>query len=119
MLADPQSVTISGTATSLPRLVENGETFVYQNLDNFVDLFVTQKVAKDGRRRATVSLQKSVIVTDPITGLKSRLPYSVTSGFSFPIGVTAADVEALFVALNTLQTAFTNAFAKKVIGGEK
>jgi hypothetical protein len=119
MLADPQAVTISGTASSLPRLDERPETHVYSDLTNSVDLFVTQRVAKDGRRRANYTLQKSVIVTDPITGLKSKLPYSVTFGFSYPVGITSADVEALYTGGSNALEASTNALLKKVIGGEK
>ncbi len=119
MLADPQSVTISGTATSLPRLEERPETHVYSNIALSADLFVTQKVDKQGRRRATVSLQKTVVLTDPITGLKSRAPYSYTVGYSYPPGVADVDVLALATALNTSLAATSNALALKVIGGEK
>lgn len=119
MLSDPQSVTISGTASSLPRIDMRPETFVYSDVANGVDLFVTQKVAKDGRRRATASLQKSIIYTDPVTGLKSRIPYSVTQGVSYPVGVVVSDVVALQVALQAALSASTNALLTKIVGGEK
>jgi hypothetical protein len=119
MLTDPQSVTISGTASSLPRVDERPETHVYSNFADSVDLFVTQRVAKDGRRRANFTLQKSTIVTDPITGLKAKVPYSVTTSISIPIGITSADMEALYTAQASALSASTNALLKKVIGGEK
>lgn len=120
MLTDPQSVTISGTASSLPRVDERPETHVYSNYADGVDLFVTQRVAKnDGRRRANFTLQKSVIVTDPITGLKAKLPYSVTTSISIPVGIASADVEALYTAQASALSASTNALLKKVVGGEK
>lgn len=119
MLTDPQSVTISGTASSLPRVDERPETHVYSNFADGVDLFVTQRVAKDGRRRANFTLQKSTIVTDPITGLKAKVPYSVTTSISIPIGITSADMEALYTAQASALSASTNALLKKVIGGEK
>ncbi len=119
MLADPQSVTIASVTSSLPRLEARPETNVYSSLTDFVDEFVTQKVDKQGRRRATISLTKSVIVTDALTGVKSRVPYSATVGFSYPIGVSATDVEALWTGLNTQLTASTNALLKKIIGGER
>lgn len=119
MLTDPQSVTISGTASSLPKLEQRADTSVYSNVTDAVDLFVTQKVAKDGRRRATASLQKSIIVTDPITGLKSKLPYSVSVGISYPIGVVASDVVALYTAETTALSASTNALLTKIVNGER
>lgn len=119
MLADPQSVTISGTATSLPRIDERPETHVYSNLADGVDLYVTQRVAKDGRRRANFTLQKTVVYTDPLTGLKSQVPYSVTTSVSVPVGIGSSDVEALYVAQAAALSASTNALLKKVIGGEK
>lgn len=119
MLADPQAATIAGTASSLPRVDERPETFVYSDVTNSVDLFVTQRVAKDGRRRANYTLQKAIIVTDPITGLKSKLPYSVTVSISYPIGIVSSDVEALYTGATGALSASTNALLKKVIGGEK
>jgi hypothetical protein len=119
MLSDPQSVTISGTASSLPKLEQRADTSVYSNVADGVDLFVTQKVAKDGRRRATASLQKSVIVTDPITGLKSKIPYSISVGISYPVGIAAADVVALYTAETTALGASSNALLTKIVNGER
>lgn len=119
MLTDPQSVTISGTASSLPKLEQRADTSVYSNVTDGVDLFVTQKVARDGRRRATASLQKSVIVTDPVSGVKSRLPYSVSVGISYPIGVVAADVVALYTAETNALEATSNALLTKIVNGER
>lgn len=119
MLSDPQSVTIAGTTSSLPRVDTRPETYVYSNFTDGVDLFVTQKAAKDGRRRATVSLQKSVIYTDPVSGLKSKIPYSVTLGTSVPVGIAVTDVVALYTALSSALSASTNALITKIAGGEK
>ena len=119
MLTDPQAVTISGTATSLPRIEERAETHVYANKDAAVQLFVTQKVDKKLTQRSSASLVKSVIVTDPVTGLKSLVPYSITISATIPIGVTVADVEALYTAETAALGASSNALLKKILGGEK
>lgn len=121
MLTDPQSVTISGTATSLPRLEERSETNVYTNRDAGVDLYVTQKVdKKTGIMRSTTSLTKTVVITDPVTGLKSRSPYAISvSSLTPPTGVVVADVEALYDALTTALEASTKALLKKILGGER
>lgn len=119
MLTDPQSVTISGNARTLPRLEERPDTNVYSDRVNGVDLFVTQRVDKKGTFRPTYSLVISDIVTDPITGLKSRVPTSITISAAIPVGKTVADAEALYVAANAALTASTNALLRKVLGGER
>lgn len=119
MLADPQAVTVSGTARTLPRIEERGDTFVYSDVANGFDLYVTQKVAKDGRRRATISLQETVVVTDSLTAIKSRVPHSVSVIFSKTQDVTGAQTIALFTALSAALAATSNALANKLVGGEK
>jgi hypothetical protein len=120
MLSDPQAVTISGTAITLPRLEERPETNVYSSRADNVDLYVTQKVdKKTGHARATSSLVKSTIVTDAITGLKSKVPYGITIGFSIPVGITSAEVEALYAAHIAALAASTNQLLKKLIAGER
>jgi len=119
MLSDPQSVTIAGSTSSLPKLEQRTDTSVYSNVTDSVDLFVTQKVDKQGRRRSTASLQKSIIVTDPVTGIKSRLPYSVSVGLSYPIGVAVTDVVALYTAEAAALSASTNALLTKIANGER
>ena len=119
MLADPQAVTISGTARTLPRIEERGDTHLYSDVANGVDLYVTQKVAKDGRRRSTISLQQTVVVTDALTGLKSRVPYSVSVVLSKTIDVDAASAAALYTALAAALSGSSNALLNKLVGGEK
>lgn len=119
MLTDPQSVTISGTARTLPRLEERPDTNVYSDRANGVDLFVTQRVDKKGTYRPSISLVTNDIVTDPISGLKSRVPTSITINGAIPVGKTVADVEALYVAMNAALSAGTNALLRKVLGGER
>lgn len=119
MLADPQTVTISGTAVTLPRLDERAETHVYSDRNAKVDLFVTQKVDKKGTLRSSVSLSKSVIVTDAVTGVKTLVPYSINVNQTQPLGVTSTDVEALYDALTAALGASTKALLKKILNGEK
>lgn len=119
MLTDPQSATISAVAVSLPRLEERPETNVYSNRTENVDLYVTQKVDSKNTARATISLVKSVIVTDAITGIKSRVPYSATVGLSQPLGVTNAEVEAVYDALIAALAASTKSLFKKLQAGER
>lgn len=119
MLTDPQSVTISGAATSLPRLEERADTHVYSNRDAKVDLFVTQKVDKNKIARSSTSLVQTINVTDPLTGLVSRARPSITVSSAIPEGVTVVQAEALYDALTGALEATTKALLKKILGGEK
>lgn len=119
MLTDPQTVTISGTARTLPRIDERAETHVYADRANGVTLYVTQKVDKKGTLRSSVSLVEAETPTDPITGLKSRIEPSVTVSVTQPFGADLTKLEARYVALNAALTASTNALLKKILGGEK
>lgn len=119
MLTDPQAVTISGSAITLPRIEERAETHVYSDRTNKVDLYVTQKVDKKGTLRSSASLVKSVIVTDAVTGVKSLIPYSINVNQVQPIGITSADVEALYDALTNALEASTKVLLKKFLNGEK
>ena len=119
MLTDPQSVTISGNARTLPRLEERSETNVYSDRANGVDLFVTQKVDKNGTLRSSVSLVRTTVVTDPLTEVKSRQPVSISVSAACPIGYTATDTEALYDALTTSLEASTKALLKRILAGER
>jgi hypothetical protein len=119
VLADPQSATIGGTTTPLPRIEERAETHVYSDRVSGVTLYVTQKVDKNGTLRSSASLVKAEIVTDPVTGLKSRLLPSVTVSAQQPLGIAAGSAEALYDGLTTALNATTKALLKKIFNGEK
>jgi len=119
MLSDPQSVTISGAARTLPRLEERSETNVYSDRINGVDLFVTQKVDKNGTLRSSASLVRTTIVTDPLTEVKSRQPVSLSVSAALPTGYTVADTEALYDALTGALEASTKTLLKRILAGER
>jgi hypothetical protein len=119
VLADPQSVTIAGAATSLPRLEERANTHVYSNRASGVDLYVSQTTDKNGTLRSSISLVKTTIVTDALTGLQRRERPSVNVSFQQPEGTTTTTVEDLYAALTNALEASTNSLLKKVTGGEK
>jgi hypothetical protein len=119
VLTDPQAVTISGNARTLPRLEDRPETSVYSDRANGVDLFVTQKVDKNGTNRSSVSLVRTAVVTDPLTDVKSQRPVSISISATIPVGFVIADAEALYVALTASLSASTNALLKRVLAGER
>jgi len=114
-LADPQSVTISTVANSLPRtglaLDEGGFT----SSDGQIVLSV--KHSSTRRTRHTVKLTKSIITADPLVPAQNQnVSYSAHIVMDMPKnGVAIADVVALADALVLW---CTSANLTKVAGGE-
>lgn len=112
-LADPQSVTISGVATPLPR---TGDA-----LGEFTDVTgqtrLTVLHSSTRRTRHTIKLQKSLIVADPLVpAMNQNVSFSAHIVLDLPKnGVILADVVALGNALVVWATP-TN--LTKIAGGE-
>lgn len=114
-LADPQSVTISGAATSLPRTglaLQEGD---FTDATGQVSLRVSHALGR--RTRHTIKLQKSAIVSDPLVPAQNtNVSYSAHLVVDMPRnGVATADAVALS---NALVAWLTSANITKVVGGE-
>lgn len=114
-LADPQSVTISGNATSLPRTglaLDEGE---FTDSTGQVRLSVKHSTAR--RNRDIIKLQKSAIVSDPLVpSVNQNVSFSAHIVLDRPLnGVSIADAVALATALVAWAT---TANLTKVAGGE-
>ena len=115
-LADPQSLTIGGTATSLVR-TDGPNPGVFSSADGAITFKVTPQQGK--RLRRTVRVDFAKIAADPLTAVNKRVSGSVYLVVDFPTdGFTTADLVAQIAALSTWLTASTNANATKVIAGE-
>lgn len=114
-LADPQSVTISGSAVPLPRTGISLNEGAFQSGDSTVNFTVKHDTSK--RTRHIVKLQKSLIVADPLFPSQNQnVSYSVSMTLDHPKnGVVPADVIAL---ANALVAWATSANLTKVTGGE-
>lgn len=98
-LADPQSVTISGTAVSLPRTGSALNEGSFMSSDGTVNFVIRHDSSR--RTRHIVKLQKSLIVADPLFPAQNQnISYSAALTLDHPKnGVTMADVAALGKAL--------------------
>lgn len=114
-LADPQSVTISGTAVSLPRTGLALQEGSFQDSTGQVKLTITHSQSR--RTRHTIKLQKSVIVADPLVpATNQNISYSAHIVLDIPKnGVAVADMVALGNALVVLAS---SANLTRVAGGE-
>lgn len=118
MFSDPQSVTIGGVATSLPRVGSGIGQGVFQTSDSAVTLNISHSYGK--RNRRTAKLTTKLLAADPITP-SNNVP--VSGSFyvvaDFPVqGITPDQQKDLAAALAVWLTASTNANLVKLIGGE-
>jgi hypothetical protein len=117
-LADPQSVTLTSGAVSLPRTSTGTNTTTYTSADSAANLTVSHTYGKRTRRIAKVTSTK--ITTDPlITGQNLRVSASAHVVLDVPpAGFTAAEQKYLLTAIATWLTASSGANATKLVGGE-
>lgn len=116
-LTDPQSVTIDGTAYSLPRLTGGGGRQPYTSADGLTSFVVLQSSGK--RKRSAIRIEKKKVVTDPLTGLSSYGDAAVYVMFDRPLmGFSNDELYKIFVGLSTAMTASSGALSTKVLGGE-
>lgn len=118
MFSDPQSVTISGTAVSLPRVSSETNKGVFRSNDNYVVETVSHQYGK--RTRRMLRLDHSKITPDPFVSTQNNL-----SSFSFYIvtnaplvGYTVAEQKAVIDGFIAQLNASSGALLTKFLGGE-
>lgn len=116
--ADPQSVTLGGSAQLLPRTSSGVSAGAFTKDDGSVQLTVTHNVGRRTRRTARVTSTK--IAQDPLVPAQNqRLSASAYVVLDVPpAGFTAAEQKDLILAITTWLTASTGANASKLVGGE-
>lgn len=114
-LADPQSVTITGVATPLPRTGLTLDEGLFTDATGQVSLSV--KHSSTRRTRHTIRLSKMAIVSDPLVpSVNQNVSYGAHLVLDLPKnGVSLADAVALGNALVAWCTAGN---LTKVTGGE-
>jgi hypothetical protein len=117
-LSDPQSVTISGTAISLPNTGRDLNDGVYTSPDGTTKLTVSHVYAT--RNRTTIRLDLNKVAADPyVAGNSYKVSSSVYLVVNTPKnGYSTTEMVAAAVGLLGLLTASSNAVLTKTIGGE-
>jgi hypothetical protein len=117
-LADPQSVTISGTAISLPRTSSGVASGAFTSGDQNTKLTVSHTNGK--RNRHLVRLDSSKIAADPLlAGINVMASASAYLVVDVPkTGFTQAEQKAIVDALVAYLAAGSGAVVSKVLGGE-
>lgn len=115
MFSDPQSVTINGSAVSLPRTSNGINTNVYSEADG--DLVLTIKQTKtNARNRREVRVADTTTYANPLTGLSTREGLSVYLVIDEPH--EGFDNTAIKQVVEGLKAWLTEANQDKVLGGE-
>lgn len=120
MYSDPQSLTISGTATSLPRTSAGVNAGQFTTPDGAVVFDIRHQYGKRSRR--TVRIDHSKIIPDPLlTNVNKVVSSSVYVVVDAPlVGYTATELKGLVDALAAWLAAGTGAANNTVrlVGGE-
>jgi len=117
-LADPQSIKISGTTTSLPRVSTSGNSSVYESSDGTIK--VTLSTQNGSRKRQTWRVDVSKITEDPFIPAQNQ---EVSMSFYIVIDRPVAgytNEQALAVVLGAIEalTASTDLVLTKLLGSE-
>jgi hypothetical protein len=115
--SDPQSLTISGTAASLPRTSSGTNSGAFTAADGTAILKVSHAYGK--RNRRTVRLEHSKIAADPLTALNTKFSMTAYVVVDVPtVGYTVAEAQAVVAALTKWLTDTSASNVTKLLGGE-
>jgi len=119
-LADPLSITISGTTVPLPKIFGSGKESKYVSADGLIAVSANHTLVKQGRERHLFRIDHSKLTSNPFdTSKNMKVDMAVYTVFDLPpAGYSDPEALAVFVGLNTLMTASSNAVVTKLLGGE-
>lgn len=117
-ISDPQTVTVSGTAISLPRTFTGTTVGRFASADGRSEMTVTPSNGKTIRRSVRFAQKK--ITTDPLVTTTNVVKGStIVVNFSRDSdGYTDAEVLAQFKGLITQLTAASDTLLLKILAGE-
>lgn len=115
---DPQSITISGVTTPLPRVSTGNGNSSYQSADGLITLAASSTYGR--RTRRVLRVDHSKLTADPfIPAQNTKVSMSNYMVFDLPpAGYSNADALAVYVGFKTLFTATSDALISKLLGGE-
>jgi hypothetical protein len=118
MFTDPQSVTINGVATSMPRVSSSANQSTYKTADQLTQFALSSQYGRRVRRMAR--LDSSKIAADPLTAGQS-LPVSMSAYLVVDVplvGYTIAEQKYYVDALTGWLTLTSGSNVTKLLGGE-
>lgn len=117
--ADPQSITIDGTAISLPR-TDFDPAGVFTSTDGTVELRVWHQRTKAGRIRRYYKVTHNKLAADPyVAGVNKPVNMSIQLTVDVPPqGYLVADSKKIIESALAVLTASTGAKLTQFLGGE-
>lgn len=117
-LTDPQSITISGVTSSLPRVSTRVNGSDYQSADGLVRLSLDHTYGR--RIRRVVRIDHGKISADPFLPTQNvKQSMSNYMVFDIPVaGYTNAEITAIYAGFKALYIASSDALITKLLGGE-
>jgi len=116
--SDPQSVTVGGSAISLPRTGSGNGSGTFTSNDGLVRMTIASSYGK--RTRRTIRLEHSKVAPDPLIS-SQNIKYTMTSYIvtDTPVtGYTVSEAKAVVDALVAYLAASTGARVTQLLGGE-
>jgi len=116
--ADPQSITISGVTTPLPRTSVEGDRSQYTSSDGLIQLSADSSATK--RIRRVLRLDHSKLTADPFKPVENvKVSMSTYMVFDLPAaGYTNAEALAIYTGFKGLYTATSDLIITKLLAGE-
>jgi hypothetical protein len=120
MLADPQSITVSGSASSLPRTSAGDNTAVYTAADGNTQMTIKHTYTSKNRLRTLIRFGFRKISASPlITGTSIQYDDSISITINRDLtGYSPADVVAQMTGIVGLISASSYAFTTAVGAGQ-
>ena len=118
MLADPQSIKISGTTSSLPRTDVEGQLAKYTSEDGLTQLTLSTQNGKRSRQTIRVDVKKIIAsVLTPSQNEEASMSCYIV--FDRPLsGFSNTEALAILTGLNELGSATENKVFKALLGGQ-
>jgi len=115
MLTDPQSITISGVAKSMPKILAQGLKSVYQSNDKAYTLTISHQ--ESGKKvRTLVRFDLRAVKADPLTSANNWETLSFQTVIDRPL--TGFSVTDLTDHITGFKTWFDNTLVGKLYGEE-
>lgn len=119
MFSDPLSITVSGSAKTLPRVSVDGSSTVYSTDDGLFEVRVSH--VKNKRKRSVIRINQKKVAADPL--LTERNVETIQAAYlvlDAPVNglYTSAEQKGLIDALMGALQASTGALTTKFVAGE-
>jgi len=102
---DPQSITVAGSAKSMPRVESEGRRSLYKTNDGLFSLQISHQSVKSGgkdRVRSLVRFERVAVVPDPLTTVNDYENTQIQVVFDRPLaGFSSTEINDLMAGLKT------------------